>query len=172
MWVVSTSSLSIQFKVRLIGRRVILFIDNDSARHALVKTNSPSPAVLGMVLSITVCSMGCFPWYSRVTPKSNPADLPSRKLTEQAAKMFGIRYLGVLAIDQQTVDLVCNNTTAGFFFTQEARHFFIGVIQRVESGGAGLWALQSIAFQWQSFSICSFNNPAHSHRYCLAFAPW
>jgi hypothetical protein len=106
-------AVACMFRDRLFGRRVIVFIDNDSARHALVRINSHSCAVLGMVLTITEKLTHSFPWFSRVPSSSNPADLPSRKMTAQACKLLGITNVGVLAIDQQTIDLVCDRTNAG-----------------------------------------------------------
>ena len=61
-------------------RRVIFFVDNDSARHALIKGYSPSKSsndiVKLMVLAERTEQM--WTWYARVPTHSNPADDPSR----------------------------------------------------------------------------------------------
>ena len=61
-------------------RRVIYFIDNDSARHSMVKAYSPSlesNKLIQFANSIeTDTQTWC--WYTRVPSPSNPADAPSR----------------------------------------------------------------------------------------------
>jgi hypothetical protein len=65
---------------RMMHRRVFFFIDNDSARDALIKYSSgsiPSNNILRACAKADaeVC---VFPWYARVSSASNIADLPSR----------------------------------------------------------------------------------------------
>ena len=65
---------------RMKGCRVLYFIDNDSARLALIKSYSPSLPSLKMVMQ---CLQWDFenrsvPWYARVPTHSNLADDPSR----------------------------------------------------------------------------------------------
>ena len=61
-------------------RRVIFFIDNDSARQALIKGWSPSVSSSHIVQLMVDAEVGSqtWTWYSRVPTKSNPADDPSR----------------------------------------------------------------------------------------------
>ena len=61
-------------------RRLIFFIDNDSARQALIKGWSPSHSSNNIVQLMIQAEVQCqtWTWYSRVPTKSNPADDPSR----------------------------------------------------------------------------------------------
>ena len=64
---------------RLAGRRVIFFIDNDSARFALIRMFSPVSAsrdILWQVAHVDMMSRAAS-WYARVASASNPADGPS-----------------------------------------------------------------------------------------------
>ena len=65
---------------RLCGRRVLFFIDNDSARQALIKSYSPVLASLRIVLDCLKWDMDnqSNAWYARVPTASNIADGPSR----------------------------------------------------------------------------------------------
>ena len=65
---------------RLRGRRVLYFIDNDSARQALIKSYSPVLASLRIVLDCLKWDMDnqSNAWYARVPTASNIADGPSR----------------------------------------------------------------------------------------------
>ena len=65
---------------RFQGRRIIYFVDNDGARHSLIKGWSSSQASNQIIeffnkIEIAYQSMS---WFSRVPSKSNPADEPSR----------------------------------------------------------------------------------------------
>ena len=65
---------------KIMGRRVIFFIDNDSARPALMKQYSPILSSLQIVEQCTAwdCAEGCTSWYARVPTEANLADGPSR----------------------------------------------------------------------------------------------
>ena len=61
-------------------RRIIFFVDNDSARQALIKGWSPSRSstkTIQLMVDAEVSGQ-TWTWYSRVPTKSNPADDPSR----------------------------------------------------------------------------------------------
>ena len=76
----------------LLGRRVIQFVDNDSARYALVKGYSPSLAS-SVLLSDTWlqdCRLGLFSWYDRVPTASNIGDGPSRLDYEEVVGLGGV----------------------------------------------------------------------------------
>ena len=62
------------------GRRVLVFVDNDSARHALIKGFSPVDASRSLVESFwtKVARLQAAPWFERVPTAGNPADAPSR----------------------------------------------------------------------------------------------
>ena len=64
----------------LTGRRVIYFLDNESARISMVRAYSPVLCSLHIVMSCLKWdydaeSVG---WYARVPTASNPGDAPSR----------------------------------------------------------------------------------------------
>ncbi|CAE8676575.1 unnamed protein product [Polarella glacialis] len=68
------------WRKRLEHRRVMYYINNDSAREALIKTTSSSEHTRNML--VVCCAqeheMRSFPWYARVPTASNIADDPSR----------------------------------------------------------------------------------------------
>jgi hypothetical protein len=61
-------------------RDVLVFIDNDPARDALVKgcSTSDASAEYAMYCRILCSQLACAPWYARVASPSNLADHPSR----------------------------------------------------------------------------------------------
>ena len=75
------------------NKKVIYFIDNDSARLAMIKGYSPVLASLKIIMSCAYRDSLCrsVPWYARVPTKSNVADEPSRmkkvELTRMKAKI-------------------------------------------------------------------------------------
>lgn len=76
---------------RLQGRRVLYFIDNDSARLALIKSYSPVLSSLRIISDCTVwdCRHDCTSWYARVPTEANCADGPSRLQSEEVVAAFG-----------------------------------------------------------------------------------
>ena len=73
------------------GRRVIFFIDNESARLALVKAYSPVLASLNIVLQCASfdAKHEISSWYARVPTLSNIADAPSRMCVSKELKALG-----------------------------------------------------------------------------------
>ena len=65
---------------RLRNRKVVVFVDNDAARDALVKGATTSKASAALVSKFwdEVAAAGIYVWIDRVASKSNPADGPSR----------------------------------------------------------------------------------------------
>ena len=65
---------------RMKGRKVIYFIDNDSARMALIKSYSPVKPSLDIIMGCVEWdgSNNSTAWYARVPTESNIADAPSR----------------------------------------------------------------------------------------------
>ena len=61
-------------------RRALIFVDNDAARHAIIKGASPSgpSAILVDAFWTMEAELGAFSWIERVPSPSNPADAPSR----------------------------------------------------------------------------------------------
>ena len=62
------------------GRQVLQFIDNNSAKDALIRGWSAHPASEGIVRAVWEQEMELqtATWYERVPSDSNPADEPSR----------------------------------------------------------------------------------------------
>ena len=73
---------------------MLLFIDNDSARLALIKAYRPILASLKMIEQCTAwdCKHDCTPWYARVPTEANCADGTSR-MKMDVAKEFGAEVL-------------------------------------------------------------------------------
>ena len=65
---------------QLKGARVIIFVDNDAARHAAIKGDSPSPFSAALVAAFwdRVSALEIEPWIARVASPANVADGPSR----------------------------------------------------------------------------------------------
>jgi hypothetical protein len=66
-------------------RDLILFIDNDPAREALIRGSSVSPTSSEYVhwCRMLCAGLAISPWYARVASPSNIADAPSRGRFEQ-----------------------------------------------------------------------------------------
>ena len=70
----------IAFQEKMRHRRCFIFIDNDGARHGLIKGHSDSFSSELMIRQLVEIEMRSqsWVWYSRVPSQSNPADGPSR----------------------------------------------------------------------------------------------
>ena len=68
------------WKERLANRRVIYFIDNESARIAMIRAYSPVLASLKLIMQCVCWDLdnSSTAWYARVPTACNPADGPSR----------------------------------------------------------------------------------------------
>jgi len=77
------------------GRRVIYFVDNDSARQAAVKSYSPVAASLEILMEMISFDFveASLPWYSRVPTEVNVADAPSRMKYEGLVADLGARVV-------------------------------------------------------------------------------
>ena len=88
------------WRKRLTSRRLLIFVDNDAARCALVKGTTPVLPSARMVGAFwSECAAACtYPWVDRVPSISNLADGPSRGEFELLARMgVAMRQLAVLA---------------------------------------------------------------------------
>ena len=84
-----------QWKHELHNRKVLLFVDNNSARGGTVKGRSSSPTMDDLIkafYSIEV-HLPSFWWIERVPSKSNPADEPSRMEGRAAADRWGATFV-------------------------------------------------------------------------------
>jgi hypothetical protein len=77
----------------LSGRKAIFFVDNDSAKEALVRNYSPSlPSFELLVANATIdLELELLTWYTRVPSPSNPGDAPSRLKDGETEEMFGAK---------------------------------------------------------------------------------
>ena len=71
------------------NRRVLFYVDNDSARDAMIKAYSPSLASQNMIYSFFHLekSAPSYPWFARVPSSSNIADWPTRGKLQQASEL-------------------------------------------------------------------------------------
>ena len=69
------------------GRDVIFWIDNESARHGLIRGVSPVHASNALIQSTwsTLVRLEVHPWFARVPSCGNPSDDPSREETAHLA---------------------------------------------------------------------------------------
>ena len=74
------------------GRRILLFVDNDSARFALIKGYTPSVASARLVAAfweMEAC-LASYCWIDRVPSASNIADGPSRLTFDEVVELGGL----------------------------------------------------------------------------------
>jgi len=81
------------------GRRVIYFLDNDSARQAAIRSYSPVPSSVKILMQMVEFDFveTSLPWYTRVPTEVNVADEPSRMkyagfVEEMNAKIVSPKY--------------------------------------------------------------------------------
>ena len=86
------------WRARWTGRRVLLFVDNDSARHALIRGGSPSLASAYLVSAFwkAETALLAYAWVGRVLSASNIADSPSRLSFGQVRELGGLPVRPVL----------------------------------------------------------------------------
>ncbi len=93
------------FGDRMVGRRVLWFVDNNSVRDMLVKGSTSSPSLF-CLLAECFRLAGLFQlvwWVSRVPSKSNIADYPSRQEPERAADMIGGSVIPPISCSSQLI---------------------------------------------------------------------
>ena len=94
------AAVSIRYllRKRLAGRKCIYFIDNESARFALIRAVSgvPSMQALASLFHVWDEDHPHYAWVERVPSASNPADLPSRGCVFECIKLLGGHYSGSL----------------------------------------------------------------------------
>ena len=76
-----------EFQTELANKRVLLFVDNNSARGGILKGRSSGPTMNDLVKAFYAAEVSspAFWWVERVPSKSNPADEPSRAMGKEAA---------------------------------------------------------------------------------------
>ena len=90
---------------------IILFIDNEAARHTLLKGTSGTHHMARIVhcINLLLASHPATVWFERVPSKANIADWPSRNMQQQAAAAVN----GIVAGDIRLPDKVLNYLTCG-----------------------------------------------------------
>ena len=100
-------------------RRAIFWIDNDASRLALIKTVSTSPELLVMAQCFhsysEVDNVVC--WFERVPSESNVADLPSRGVPQEAAKLVNGEVRDDLQLPSDVCDSLLNDEMYEAFST-------------------------------------------------------
>jgi len=105
IWPVVVSKTT--WKAELAGRRVLWFIDNDSARFALVSNSSASAMSRGILLLnmvLDAAGHGAH-WYSRVPTVSNIADGPSRGRFQDLIDRGALRCPGIQPSVRDLIDI-------------------------------------------------------------------
>lgn len=90
------------------GRSVLAWIDNNACLYGFVKRYSPSTSLLRLIslVALMESSMEALLWFERVPSKSNPADLPSRSLMDEACSRFGAADKGDVAVTSTMMDFI------------------------------------------------------------------
>ena len=83
-----------EFQSELAHKKVLLFVDNNSARGGTLKARSSSPTIDDLVKTFYAAEVRspAFWWVERVPSKSNPADEPSRAMGREAAALWNATF--------------------------------------------------------------------------------
>ena len=96
------------FRLKFTERRIISWIDNESARICAIKANSPSKTMksLARALADVETLWPHFQWIERVCSFSNPGDLRSRGKLKDAAERFAVQNIATLDVGPELEGLV------------------------------------------------------------------
>ena len=96
----ATVCIRYQARTRLAGRKCIYFVDNESARYALIKAVSgvPSMQALSSLFHSWDSDHPHYAWIERVPSASNPADLPSRGRVKECVDLLNGHHAGDLLL--------------------------------------------------------------------------
>ena len=92
-------------KERLLGRRVIYFVDNEAARFSLLKGTSGKESMQQLTASFHSVDLA-FPsiaWVERIPSESNPADAPSRGRSRECVKAVAGIYSGKIGMPEEVL---------------------------------------------------------------------
>lgn len=123
---------------RLSNRRVIVLIDNNAVRDALIKGSSPLCDLFCM-LALCSCyiSSNCLcTWFTRVASDSNPGDDPSRGRAKEMAALIGALLASPLDAREDLVQSIVAVESFFIDFMKEAVHSNVG-LQPIENGCGG-----------------------------------
>jgi hypothetical protein len=106
-------AIRLLYQELLENRRVLYFIDNDSARDALISGTSKSLASMTLLTEFHLVESlkPSYPWYARVPSSSNPADAPSRGDVDSMAKSLCLEYKGPLFCKDDVVQRLLASAT-------------------------------------------------------------
>ena len=88
-------ALKWHFRHKFMERRIISWIDNESARIYAIKANNPSKTMRALIRVL-----------ASVYSFSNPGDLPSRGKLKEAAERFAIQNISTLDVSQDLENFV------------------------------------------------------------------
>ena len=96
------------WKEHLSNRRVIEWIDNESARVSLIKANSNSATMRALTRAMADIDLKwpTFSWTERVCSYSNPADLPSRDRLQEALNRYHLADGGIIEAPPDLVQTI------------------------------------------------------------------
>ena len=102
--------LALRYSCRcaLLNRLGIAWIDNEAARFVAIKGSSSSYSLQSMsrVLQQVELEMPSSVWMERVASYSNPSDMPSRNLVDEAALLFKASTSGVLRVPKCLISAI------------------------------------------------------------------
>jgi hypothetical protein len=106
-------AIRLLYKELMENRRVLYFIDNDSARDALISGTSKSLASMTILAEfhLVESTKPSYPWYARVPSSSNPADAPSRGDVDSMVKSLSLKYKGPLFCTDDVVQRLLASAT-------------------------------------------------------------
>lgn len=114
-----------QLQPLLQRRRVLLFVDNNAIKEAIVKSSSQSLSLFVLLAELSRLwgANECLCWVSRVPSKSNIADFPSRHRAEEAAKLINGSVGPALSAPHAFVEAVCSVSCFLDYMSLVARQF-------------------------------------------------
>ena len=117
------------------GRRLLVFIDNNGVRDALIKGSSPLIDLFTMLslCSLTVSVNSVSAWFTRIPSASNPADDPSRGEPERMAGLLDARLRQPIQAPEAIVQSLLAKSNF-VEFMRDAAHSS-SVVQPDENGG-------------------------------------
>ena len=119
------------------NRRVVVFIDNNAVRDALIKGSSPICDIFCMLAlcSHYVSSYSLCPWFTRVASESNPGDDPSRGQSRRMAALLGAAHEAPLEASGSLVSSITSIESFLDFMEESSRSGH--EVQLSENGGGG-----------------------------------
>lgn len=117
------------------GRRLLVFIDNNGVRDALIKGSSP---LIDLFTMLSLCSLavsvnGLSVWFTRIPSSSNPSDDPSRGEPERVAKLLGANLRHPISASEGIIESLLSKSDF-VKFMQGAAHDS-SLVQPNENGG-------------------------------------